>query len=122
MNALLFFFTMLLLYGIQFMFIPFLHVIVMVLAVAISLYLWQVINLSWQGEARHRLKVGAIGSSFYFFLTIFFIYQYITIEPMYPGEDPFMRAIGFMLAIFVTAVACLTCFYLTGFAKREVIR
>jgi hypothetical protein len=122
MNALLIFFTMLVLYGIQLLFIPFIHVIVMVLAVGLSLFFWQLINLTWQGKARDRLKVGMIGSSFYFFLTLFFIYKNVTIESMYPGDDPFMRAIGFMLGMMVTSIAFLTCFFITGFARRKVIR
>jgi hypothetical protein len=122
MNAILFFLTILALYGIQFFSIPFIHLIVMFLAVGLSIFLWLLIKLSWQGEVRDQLKVGIIGSSFYFFLTVFFIYKYVTIEPLYPGDDTFMRAIGFMFGIIVTSVAFLTCFFLTGFARKEIIR
>jgi hypothetical protein len=122
LNAFLFFFTMLVLYGLQWLAIPFLHIIVMFLAVGASLFVWLTINLAWQGEAKDRLKVGVIGSSFYFFLTAFFLYKYVTIEPMFPGDDPFMRAIGFLFAVIVALVAFVTCFFLTGFVRGKSFR
>lgn len=122
MNAFLFLLTMLILYVIQFFSIPFMHFVIMLLAVVSSIFMWLLINLNWQGEARDRIKVGVIGSSFYFFLTVFFIFKYVAIEPMFPGDDTFMRAIGLMFGSIVTSVAFVTCFFLTGFARGKLNR
>jgi hypothetical protein len=63
-------------------------------------------QLKLQGEARDRVKVGFIGSSFYIFLTVFFIVKYVTIKPKFPGDDTFIRSIGSMFGIIVTLVTC----------------
>jgi hypothetical protein len=118
-NAFLFFFTMLVLYGLQWLGIPFLHLLVMLVAVGLSLFLWIIIHLAWQGAARDRWKMGGIGSSFYFLLTGFFAYQFVTIEPMFPGDDPFMKSLGFMVGMIVAFVAFVTCFFLTAFERGK---
>jgi hypothetical protein len=59
------------------------------------------------------------GSSFYFLLSIVFSYWFFTIEPEYPGEDTFMRAVGLLFAIVVGLVAFITCFVMTGFPRRK---
>lgn len=119
MNAVIFIFTILLLYYIQFLSIPFIHMLVMLLGVVLSIYLWILINLSWQGESRGRLKIGVIGSSFYLFLTAWFIFKLVTLEPLFPGDDTFMASIGFFFGIIVTSVAFITCFILSGFSRRK---
>jgi hypothetical protein len=122
MNALVFFLTMIILYVIQSFSIPFMHLVVMLLAVASSIYFWLLVNLNWQGEAKDRIKVGVIGSSFYLFLTVFFIFKYVTIKPMFPGDDTFMKSIGFMFGIMITSVAFVTCFSLTGLVRGKLNR
>jgi hypothetical protein len=122
MNALLFLLIMIILYVIQSISIPFLHLVVMLLAVVSSMYLWLLVNLNWQGEARERVNVGFIGSSFYLLLTVFFIFKYVTIKPMFPGDDTFMKSIGFMFGIIVTSVAFVTCFSLTGLVRGKLKR
>ncbi|MHC0039416.1 hypothetical protein [Pseudoneobacillus sp. C159] len=117
MNALLFFLTGGLLVVIQYLSIPFIHLLIMFLAVILSVFFWLLVNLSWQGEGSGRLKMGTIGSSFYFFLTIWFIYKYVTLEPKYPGEDTFMASIGLLFGLIVTTVACIACFIFTGIQK-----
>ncbi|PAC36886.1 hypothetical protein CEJ87_04575 [Caldifermentibacillus hisashii] len=62
--------------------------------------------------------MGAVGSSFYIFLTIVFVYWFITLKPDYPGQDLFMAALGLMMAILVTTVAAITCFLFTGFSSK----
>ncbi|ETI68268.1 hypothetical protein [Neobacillus vireti] len=119
MNAVLFVLTGSLLYLLMYLFIPFVHLLVMVFAVIGSIFLWIVINKAWQGTERNRLKVGAVGSSFYIFLTIFFSYWFATLKPSYPGEDTFMGAIGLIFAIIVTTVAFISCFVITGFSKKS---
>ncbi|MBL5766400.1 hypothetical protein MXL46_07625 [Heyndrickxia sporothermodurans] len=120
MNAVLFFATIGILYLLMFLIIPFIHIFIMLLAVFGSIYLWIIINKAWQGTKRNRLKMGAIGSSFYLILTVLFVFLFVTLKPSYPGEDTFMKAIGLLFAIIVTAVACITCFVFTGFSQRKV--
>lgn len=120
MNAVLFFSTGLVLYVLMYFVIPFVHLIVMFFAVIGSILLWVIINKAWQGTKRNGLKMGAIGSSFYIFLTFLFVYWFVTLTPSYPGEDTFMRAIGLVFAIVVTTVAFITCFVITGFSKKKI--
>ncbi|WP_028392655.1 hypothetical protein [Bacillus cihuensis] len=120
MNAVLLSSTCLVLYMLMFFFIPFLHILVMVFAVIGSIFLWIVINKAWQGTKSNRLKMGAVGSSFYIFLTLVFVYWFVTLKPSYPGEDTFMRAIGLFFAIIVTIVAFITCLVITGYSKKKV--
>ena len=93
----------------------------MFFAVIGSLFLWIIINKGWQGTKRNRLKMGAVGSSFYIILSLLFFYMLVTLKPSYPGEDTFMRAIGLNLGIAVTTVAFISCFVLTGFSNKKDI-
>lgn len=117
-NAILFCLTGLFIYVLTFFLIPFVHLFVMAAAIIGSIYLWILFNHAWQGTNRGRLKMGAIGSSFYVILSTIFIYWFVTLEPQYPGEDTFMRALGLMFAIVVTTTAFTTCFVMTGFSKK----
>jgi hypothetical protein len=99
--------------------IPFVHIIIMFIAVIVSVFFWITINKIWQGSKTNRLKMGLVGSSFYMILSLVFIYWLVTLKPSYPGEDTFMSAIGLLLGIIVTAVAFITCFILIGFSKNE---
>ncbi|KYC97016.1 hypothetical protein B4102_3530 [Heyndrickxia sporothermodurans] len=120
MNAVLFFATLCVFYLLILLMIPFIHILVMVFAVFGSIFLWIIVNKAWQGTKRNRLKLGAIGSSFYLILTFLFVGWFVTLEPSYPGEDTFMKAIGLLFAIIVTSVECITCFVFTGLSKRKV--
>ena len=91
----------------------------MLSAVIISFALRSVVNKAWQGEKKERIIMATIGSSFYLILTAVFLYKYVTIEPYFPGEDTFMRALGLLLAIIVTSVAFISCFVITGFSKSK---
>ncbi len=119
MNGFLFFSTGLVLYLSMYLFIPYVHLLVMFCAVIASIFLWILIHKAWQGTKRNRLKIGMIGSSFYIFLTCIFIYWLMTLKPSYPGEDTFMGAIGLVFAIIVTAIAFITCFVITGFQRES---
>lgn len=121
MNASLFFLTALVLYLTSYFLIPYIHLLIMISAVIGSIFLWMIINKAWQGTNRNRLKMGTIGSSFYAILSITFIYWLVKLEPSYPGEDIFMKAIGLDIAIIVTTVAFVTCFIITGFSNRKAV-
>ena len=117
MNAILFFSTTVIIYLLSYFLIPYVHLLVMVLAVIGSIFLWIIINKTWQGTKRNRLKLAVIGSSFYLILSLMLIYMLVTLEPSFPGDDPFMRAIGIFFGIVVTTVAFISCFIFTGFSK-----
>lgn len=119
MNAILFFVTALVLYLLTFLLIPYIHLLVMILAVLASLSLWIIINKAWTNEKASRLKMATIGSSFYALLTLLFVYKLVTLEPLYPGEDTFMRAFGLLFMIIVTAVAFVSSFVFLGHSSGE---
>ncbi|QCR31316.1 hypothetical protein [Lysinibacillus sp. SGAir0095] len=119
-NAILFMGCLLILYGLTLVFIPYVHFIVMIIGIVLSIWFWMEFNIAWIGSKKGRIILASIGSSFYFGLTILFVYMYVGIEPYYPGEDTFMRALGLALASIVTAVACITCFVITGFSNRNI--
>ncbi|MCM3619592.1 hypothetical protein M3936_18525 [Sutcliffiella horikoshii] len=117
MNVILFISFGLILFGIMSLMIPFLHLVVIILAVVVSLHCWASINRAWQGNKRNRVIMGLIGSSFYFLLTLYFGYMLATLEPAFPGDDTFMGALGLLVAMVVTSVAFVTCFIMTGFKR-----
>ena len=119
LNGALFLLTALILYLFTYLFIPFVHLFIMIFAVLASFYLWIIFNKAWQGSNRERLKVGAIGSSFYGILGLLFIYWLMTLKPLYPGDDSFMRAFGLYAGILVTTVAFFSSFIITGFTNRK---
>lgn len=55
------------------------------------------------------------------FLFVIFIYWLVILKPSYPGEDTFMRAIGLVLGIIVTTVACISCFIITGYSNKKAV-
>lgn len=64
MNAILFFSTTVIIYLLSYFLIPYVHLLVMVLAVIGSIFLWIIINKTWQGTKRNRLKLAVIGMTF----------------------------------------------------------
>ncbi len=119
LNAFLFSSALLILYGIGFLEIPYLHLFVMIVAVLSSLYFWIIIHKSWRGNRKGRFLQGLIGSSFYLVLTLIFTYTIFNLEPDTPYDDNFMQFIGLMMGIFVTLVAFITCFCITGLAWKK---
>ena len=120
-NAILFFSTALIIYLLTYFLIPYVHLLVMILAVIGSIFLWIIINKTWQGTRRNRLKMAAVGSSFYMILSIILTYMLVTLEPAYPGDDTFMREIGLFMGIVVTTVAFISCFIFTGFSNKKEV-
>ncbi|QGH35217.1 hypothetical protein GI584_14685 [Gracilibacillus salitolerans] len=113
-NALFFTSTILILIGLSYLMLPYVHLLVMVVAVIISIFVWIVFAHSWRGSKLNKWKMALIGSSFYVIMIIFFSYWYATLEPTYPGEDLFMAGLGLMMAIFVSLVAFLTSLFVVG--------
>lgn len=54
-------------------------------------------------------------------LSLMLIYLLVTLEPFYPGEDTFMRAIGLVMGIVVTTVAFISCLIFTGFSNKKEV-
>ncbi|MEH7238942.1 hypothetical protein [Bacillus sp. JJ1562] len=121
LNAILFGSTLLILFGLGFLTIPYIHLIIMFGAVLISLVCWTIVLYAWNGDKKGRILRGFIGSSFYLILTLVFAYMIVTLEPQFPGDDTFMAFIGLVMAITVTGVAFITCFLFTGFFERKEI-
>lgn len=119
LNAIFFFLTVLLLYMLMYLLIPFVHLFVMFFAVIASIYAWILINKAWKGTRSNRLKMGAVGSSFYIFLTVIFSFWLVNLKPSYPSDDTFMGAIGLIFAIIVTSIAFVACFIITSFSKEK---
>lgn len=121
LNAILFGSTLLILYGLSFLMIPYIHLFIMLGAVLVSLVAWIILLNAWNGDKKGRLLRGFLGSSFYLILTLVFAYMIVTLEPQFPGDDTFMAFIGLVMAITVTLVAFITCFLFTGlFARKEM--
>ncbi|WP_433747494.1 hypothetical protein [Falsibacillus pallidus] len=121
LNAVLFFSTVLLIYLLMKLMIPFIHLFVMFMAVGASIYLWILIHKAWGGSRKNRLKMSAVGSSFYLILTIIFVFWLKNLKPAYHGDDMFMASIGLIIATIVTTVAFLTCFGIKGFSKGKTV-
>ncbi|SFC96875.1 hypothetical protein [Bacillus sp. UNCCL81] len=120
MNATLFFTSCLLIYLLTYLLIPFLDLLVMVLAVFGSFFLWMIVNKAWQGSNANRIKMSILGSSFYILLSILFLFWLLNLEPSNPGEDLFMRSLGLMIGLVVSIVAFLSCLITTGFSFKRM--
>jgi hypothetical protein len=118
-NVLLFGLTGLILFGLSFLMIPFIHLFIMLAAVVISILVWKSIASTRSWGKWDRLKTGVIGSSFYLILAIYFFYRSISYVPQFPGDDSFMATLGFMIGVVVTGVAFLTCFGIVVFTKSQ---
>ncbi|RFB17867.1 hypothetical protein DZB84_08435 [Bacillus sp. HNG] len=119
LNAILFGSTLLILFLLGFLTIPYIHLLVMFGAVIVSLVAWIILLHAWTGDKKGRILRGFIGSSFYLLLTLIFTYMIVTLEPQFPGHDTFMAFIGLVMAITVTLVAFITCFLFTGLFERK---
>ncbi|NQD65032.1 hypothetical protein HP456_03770 [Bacillus haikouensis] len=118
-NVLLFGLTGLILFGLSFLMIPFIHLFIMLAAVVISILVWKSIASSCSWGKWDRLKTGAAGSSFYLILAIYFFYRSVSYVPQFPGDDSFMATLGFMIGVIVTGAAFLTCFGIVVFTKNQ---
>ncbi|MEK4229648.1 hypothetical protein [Solibacillus sp. FSL H8-0538] len=117
-NAVLFFSTWGIITLLTWLTIPFMYLVFMLLAIFVSMYFWAAVRESWQGTKSQQMLMAMIGSSFYSIFTVILIYLYVTLEPSTPGEDVFMKSLGYILGIVVTTVAMLTCFLMTAFEKK----
>jgi MFS family permease len=99
--------------------IPYLHLLIMVAAVFISIYLWIAFRRSDEKNRRDQFMAGLVGSSFYLVLFFIFLFMFLAMEPATPEHDTFMAAIGLMFGMIVALVAWITCLLITGTAKKE---
>ncbi|MFS0781808.1 hypothetical protein [Bacillus sp. 1P06AnD] len=117
-NAVIFFAVILLFYLLLLYPIPFAHIMLIICASIGSLFVWALFCEAGMYPKRNRLIVGAVGSSFYVGVALYFGYRYLTLEPAYPGEDTFMRALGLLFVTFSAIIAFLSCFFIAGFGKE----
>lgn len=120
MNAVLFGLTGLFLFVVAYLFIPFVHLLIVVMAVSGSILLWLFIRKTWQGTKRNRFLMGAVGSSFYFLLALLFGIKWLALQPS-TGDTCMGADMGLFLGIIVATVAFTTCFILTGFSRGKAI-
>lgn len=59
------------------------------------------------------------GSSSYILLFVFGLYNNLTLEPTYPGEDLFMASLGWLIFCLVTATAFVTSFCDDGLVPKS---
>ncbi|MBS4196757.1 hypothetical protein [Lederbergia citri] len=119
LNAILFFFAVGTLYLTSLLLIPYIHLVFMILATISSIYLWMVIRSADKKQRKDQMIMGGIGSSFYLFLFLGFLYMAITLESSTPENDTFMAFIGLVLAMFVSFVAMTVCFIITGLINKK---
>src|SRR5690349_16699468 len=62
LNTVLFSVSLLLIIGVGYLQIPFIHLFVMAAAVLVSFYLWNIVYKCWEGTSKGRLMQGFIGS------------------------------------------------------------
>jgi hypothetical protein len=115
MNLVLFGTTGLILYGLTLMMIPYLHLVIMLAAVVVSILVWSSLGRAKEWEKGGRLKAGMVGSSFYLCLFLFILYQWVTYVPQYTGEDGVMTSVGFFLGLLVSGMAFIICFMIIVF-------
>ncbi|MFJ7738357.1 hypothetical protein ACIQ2D_18740 [Lysinibacillus sp. NPDC097287] len=121
MNATLFLSTGLILYILIYISIPFIHWLVIILATIGSFFVWVIIHKAWQSTNRSRVKMGAIGSSFYVLLSMVFMYWSWTLEPSYPDEDTFMKGLVLMIGVLIATIAGVSCFIFTGLSNKKAV-
>lgn len=119
LNAILFSVAVSLIFLSGMLTIPFLHLVIMLLATIVSIYLWIAIHNAGDKGKRERLIMSVIGSSFYLLLLLFCVYRIATLGPGTPENDTFIAFIGLSFALFVSVVAFVTCFCITGLSKRK---
>ncbi|MFB9827399.1 hypothetical protein ACFFMO_05950 [Lederbergia wuyishanensis] len=118
LNAILFSGAVGLIFLTSLLFIPYIHLVIMLLATVMSIYLWSVIRNAGQKQRKDQIIMSGIGSSFYLFLFLGFLYMTFTLEPGTPENDTFMAFIGLVFAMFVSIVAMTVCFIITGLNKN----
>ncbi|MCA1060641.1 hypothetical protein LCL96_17025 [Rossellomorea aquimaris] len=114
-NLILFGTTALVLYGITYLMIPYIHLVIMVAATVTSILVWQSLVYAREWMKGERWKAGMTGSSFYLLLFLYILYEWNTYVPIYPGEDEFMSSLGFFIGELVTGMAFLICFVMVVF-------
>jgi hypothetical protein len=118
-NFFLFSLTVAIIYTLMYFLIPFLHIVIMLLAVIFSILLWKNFSIAWRGKKSSRLIMSLFGSSFYLILSTIFIYMLITLKPSFEGDDTLMASVGLFMAITVCSVAFILCFYICYFKGRN---
>lgn len=118
-NMIIFFVTILLIFLFSFIPIPFLHVVIFLLATLTSIYLWSVINVAFNGTKMNRLKLGIIGSFFYVFVSLNLLFELLGVNINNADETMSQAILGLLIGIMINGFAFITCFVYTGFSKSD---
>jgi hypothetical protein len=94
MNGLLFATAFLILFT-----IPFGMMIGLLICIPLSIFVWLLFSVIWQGTFKDKVKMAFIGNSFFILFIGWVIWQFMRMEQMYPNEDNFMAWIGTLVAI-----------------------
>lgn len=117
-NTLIFGITALILFVLALTFIPYLHLLVMLAAIVLSLWIWSIMNAAWTDTSNKRWIMAFVGSSFYLIL-MFVCWILLDLLPStHANGDNFMAGIGLALAAFASATAFIICLILTAYKKQ----
>ena len=113
MNAIYFSIALLLIFLSNMAGLHFLYFLIVFAVMFLSIWLWCLINVSWKGSISDRIKMASIGSSFYLFVGLFFLYKFMNLK-----FSPPSNGFGLLLGIIVSLIAFITCFLFTGLEKK----
>ena len=119
-NTLLFESTAALLFLLTEFYIPYLHLVVIIAAVLISLYVWILIYHADRKKRKDRSVMGLIGSSFYLLLFSYAVYRiFMPMETSAVEQDQFMEFIAMFFLSIITFTAWIVCFGITGLYRKQ---
>ncbi|MBP0725456.1 hypothetical protein J5Y03_09670 [Bacillus sp. RG28] len=114
MNAIYFSIALLLIFLLNKTGLHFLYFLIVFAVMFLSIWLWCLINVSWKGRIGDRIKMASLGSSFYLFVGLFFLYKFMNLKSSHPSNG-----FGLLLGVIVSFIACITCFLFTALEKKE---
>lgn len=80
-------------------FLPFGTILGLILCIPLSLFTWLFFSEIWEGNYKDKVKMACLGSSFFLILMVWAVWDYMTMEPAYPGDDLFMVWIGLIFSL-----------------------
>ena len=116
-NAFIFLSSLLFIFIVSFIPIPFLHVVIFIMSSLISLYFWSIINVSWHGDKLGRLKIGAVGSFFYVFISFHLLFELHNYN-LNEVQETF-ELIGLFINLLISGIAFVLCILYTSFSSNE---
>jgi hypothetical protein len=113
MNAIYFSIALLLIFILNKTGLHFLYFLIVFAVMFLSIWFWCLINVSWKGSKSDRIKMAIIGSSFYLFVGLFFLYKFMNLKSSHTSIG-----FGLLLGTIVSVIGCITCFLFTALEKK----